>query len=486
MRFRISLVHSNSNRHAVFMSDKSASSLGIFFGDVIELTQDKKKVSAVVLESNLPEGNIGLTRYFIYTASLDLNQYVEAELERKAGSINLILKKLRGLPLSREEINLIVKDISRQALSEAAISYFVAAVAKNGLSLSETRHLTESMANSGDRLHWNSKVVADKHCVGGIPGNRTTPIVVAICAAAGLIMPKTSSRAITSAAGTADMMEVLTHVALPTTKIKSVVQKVGACLAWGGSLGLAPADDLLIHVERQIDLDPKEQIVASILSKKIAAGSTHVLIDIPVGKGAKVSIKEGKELSSLFKKVALQFNLIVETVLTDGTQPIGQGIGPLLEARDVLAVLEGKDVSPDLREKSIFLAGKLLELTGKVKKGKGEEQAKYYLDSGAALKKFNEILDAQGRKKVDLTPGPYSFDLFASGGKRLVWNNQELNHLARVLGCPEKNKAGLLLHVLSHMKAKQEKPIITLYAETQNELEEAKEFIKSNSLFTFK
>lgn len=485
MRFKISLVHSPSNIHSVFISEKSASDLGVFFGEDVEISQGDRKISAVVLESNLPEHVVGFTRFFMHTASFDIGKEVEMATENKPESLKFVFKKLQGKPLSKSEIGAIVKDIRNRSISDSAIAYFVGAVAKKGLSLEETSYLTNEMAHSGDVMHWNSKIVADKHCVGGIPGNRTTPIVVAICAAAGLVLPKTSSRAITSAAGTADTMEVLTHVALPTSKIRQVVNKVGACLVWGGSLGLAPADDILINVERQVDLDPKQQIVASILSKKLAAGSTHVLVDIPAGVGAKVSVKEGNELSALFKKVASRFNMKVETVLTNGANPIGRGIGPVLEAIDVLSVLQLEEDAPeDLREKSIYLAGKLLELTGNCKKGQGDSKARMLLDSGAALKKFNEILDAQGRKKTNLQPGPCSFDIYASSAKKIRWNNQNLNHLARVLGCPEKSKSGILLHVQSGSRALIDLPALTIYAETQQELEAGKEFIKSNVLFS--
>ena len=128
---------------------------------------------------------------------------------------------------------------------------------------------------------------------------------------------------------------------------------------------LSPADDILIGVERPLDFDSEGQLVASVLSKKIAAGSTHVVLDLPIGPTAKLRDAEAAaRLGERLKEVAAAFDLTVEIVLTDGTQPVGRGIGPVLEARDVLAVLQNKSDSPhDLMSRALTLAGHLLELT---------------------------------------------------------------------------------------------------------------------------
>src|SRR5579863_5627142 len=124
------------------------------------------------------------------------------------------------------------------------------------------------MAQAGTQLKWDRPIVVDKHCIGGIPGNRTTMIVVPIVAALGLTFPKTSSRAITSPAGTADTMGMLADVSLSSDRIYEVIRKTGGCIVWGGALELAPADDVLIAVERPMELDTEAQMVASILAKK--------------------------------------------------------------------------------------------------------------------------------------------------------------------------------------------------------------------------
>ncbi|MAE49584.1 thymidine phosphorylase [Candidatus Pacearchaeota archaeon] len=394
-------------------------------------------------------------------------------------SVALISKKLHNQSLSKKEIETIINEIVSGSLSEAEIAYFIMAVKEKSLSLQETAYLTEAMWRSGVTLKWAQKVIADKHSIGGVAGNRTTPIVVAICAAAGLTLPKTSSRAITSAAGTADVMEVLAKVDFPSTTLQTIVKKANACLAWGGALGMAPADDKLIRVGRILDLDPEAQLIASILSKKLAAGSTHVLVDIPFGPEAKVTKQKALRLKKKFLALGKQFKLTMHVVLTPGSEPIGHGIGPILEARDVLAVLQQKDQPKDLEKKSLFLAAELLELTKKAKKGQGKTLAVSLLRSGKALQAFNKILDTQGRKNTKLQPAKHQHTIAAPrSGKIQHINNHDINHLARLLGCPETKSAGLYLYKHTQGKVKKGDPLLTLYATKPEKLKAAMAYYK--------
>ncbi len=312
------------------------------------------------------------------TAEASLSASAAQALQARAGdvvtvshapaleSVRALRAKIYGRRLDGAQIEAIVSDISAGRYPDVYISAFLAACADGRMNRRETVDLTRAMVHSGERLEWGQPIIADKHSVGGLPGNRTTPIVVAIAAAAGLVLPKTSSRAITSPAGTADTMETLTRVALSAAELRHVVERVGASLVWGGALNLSPADDILIRVERALDIDSDAQLVASILSKKVAAGSTHILIDVPVGPTAKV--REDRDLERLeaaMRHVAEAFGLHILMIRTDGTQPVGKGIGPALEARDVLAVLQRTvAAAPDLRERSVMLAGALLEFCG--------------------------------------------------------------------------------------------------------------------------
>ena len=258
--------------------------------------------------------------------------------------------------------------------------------------------LTRAMVDVGHRIKWPLSPVMDKHCVGGLPGNRTTLLVVPIVAACGVVMPKTSSRAITSPAGTADTMETLAPVTLDEATMRRVVEREGGCIAWGGSARLSPADDVLIRVERPLDLDSEAQLVASVLSKKAAVGSERVLIDVPVGPTAKVrSSAAARSLAASLVSVGAAIGLQVEVVETDGRQPVGRGIGPALEALDVMAVLHRRSDAPqDLRERALMLAGRLLEMAGRAAHGTGLALATRTLDSGLALAKFIAICEGQG------------------------------------------------------------------------------------------
>ena len=302
---------------------------------------------------------------------------------------------------------------------------------------------------AGRRLDWNERVVVDKHCIGGIPGNRTSMLIVPIVAAHGMVCPKTSSRAITSPSGTADTMEVLANVELSFEKMAEIVQAHHGCLAWGGTAHLSPADDVLISVERPLSLDSHAQMVASILSKKISAGSTHLVLDIPIGPTAKVrSMPEAQRLRRLFEYVAARLKLSLDVIISDGRQPIGSGIGPVLEARDVMRVLENDPRAPiDLRQKSLRLAGRLIEFSPDVRGGDGFAIARDILDSGRALAKMNDIIAAQGAHAFDhnqLSLGPLTFEVRAQrAGVVCGIDNLQLAHIARFAGAPKVPNAGV-------------------------------------------
>ena len=364
-------------------------------------------------------------------------------------SIAALHRKIDGERLGREDFQAIVRDIADRRYSKIELTAFVVACNRSELDREEVYFLTEAMIATGRRLDWQEPLVVDKHCIGGIPGNRTSMLVVPIVAAHGLLCPKTSSRAITSPAGTADTMEVLANVELPFEQMSDIVRRHRACLAWGGTADLSPADDVLISVERPLAIDSPGQMVASILSKKIAAGSTHLVLDIPIGPTAKVrSMPEAQRLRRLFEYVAQRLHLSLDVVITDGRQPIGRGIGPVLEARDVMQVLENDPHAPgDLRQKSLRLAGRLIECDPDVRGGDGYAIARDILDSGRALARMNAILDAQGRHPFDRHHpelGALSFEIYADrDGVVSGIDNYQIAQIARLAGAPKVQGAGV-------------------------------------------
>ena len=379
-----------------------------------------------------------------------------------------------ALPAWRE----IVADVIAGHYSDLHLAALVTACAGDRLDLDETIALTRAMLEAGDRLDWKRPLVVDKHCVGGLPGNRTTPIVVSIVAAAGLTIPKTSSRAITSPAGTADMMEVLAPVDLDLDRMRRVVDAEGGCIVWGGNVRLSPADDLLIRVERPLDFDSEGQLVASVLSKKIAAGSTHILIDMPVGPTAKVrSAEAAATLAGRLESVAAALGVHVAVHASDGTQPVGRGIGPALEARDVLAVLRREPDGPrDLRDRALVLAGKVLELSPNFPEGEGGRRALRILESGEALRKFEAICRAQGGMRLP-PRAPLTHVVTAGGGGECVAiDNRRMARIAKLAGAPRAPAAGVDLHVRLGERRENGEPLYTVHAEAQGELDYALEF----------
>lgn len=312
--------------------------------------------------------------------------------------------RIYGSQLDQTAMNAIISDVVDGKYSDIHLSALLTAGAARPLHDKEVLALTRAMVEAGDRLSWSSDMVLDKHSIGGLPGNRTTPIVVSIIASLALVMPKTSSRAITSPAGTADTMETMAPVDLDIKAIHKVVEQEGGCIVWGGAVKLSPADDILIRVERALDLDCEGQMIASVLSKKIAAGSTHLVLDLPVGPTAKVRSKSSAfALSQAFIATADNFGLKTRVVMGDGMQPVGRGIGPALEANDVLAVLQCRpDAPPDLRARALALAGVLIELAEPASEGLGEAKAAQVLDDGRAWAKFQSICEAQGLNDISL------------------------------------------------------------------------------------
>lgn len=411
---------------------------------------------------------------------LGLSEQAFLQLDVKAGdpvkvaqakppvSMDAVRRKINGERLNLRDFRVIANDISKNRYSKMEMAAFLVASGQTGLDREEILHLTQAMTESGQRLDWHSPVVVDKHCIGGIPGNRTTMLVVPMVAAHGMMMPKTSSRAITSPAGTADTMEIFANVDLTPDEMHKVVNQERACLAWGGTAHLAPVDDILISVERPLGIDSQGQMIASILSKKLAAGSTHLLIDIPVGPTAKVRhMREALRLRKLFEYVGDRLNLHLEVIITDGYQPIGRGIGPVLESRDVMQVLENHIDAPfDLRQKALRLAGRLLEFDPDVRGGYGYGLARDILDSGRALKKMQAIIETQGKQTLSFELGSLTKEVVATqDGYVTAIDNFQMSKIARLAGAPMDKGAGVDLLKKFGDQVQQGEPLYRIHAE---------------------
>ena len=436
----------------------------------VELTCDGKTQLATVLltddDSLVSPDELGMAEPAFRRFGQPAGSYISVAPAPSPSSLDAVRAKIQGKTLEAPEIRAIVDDLAHYRYSDMEIASFLVSSA-NFMTSDELIALTEAMARAGTQLKWNARTVVDKHCIGGIPGNRTSMIVVPIVAAHGLTIPKTSSRAITSPAGTADTMEVLARVDLSIDSMKEVVATCNGCLAWGGHVNLSPADDVLISVERPLALDTHEQMVASIMSKKLAAGSTHLLIDLPVGPNAKLTTaSEAMRLRKLFQFVGDRFGIEVDVVTTDGRQPIGNGIGPVLEANDVMAVLGNEPQAPrDLREKALRLAAHLLEHDPNLRGGAGYTRASELLDSGAALRQMVKIIEAQGPAPATTKVGSLVVDIRAErNGVVGAIDCLRLNRLARTAGAPLDKGAGIKLFKKIGNRVEQGEPLYRIHA----------------------
>ncbi len=398
-------------------------------------------------------------------------------------SLSHVRAKVYGKRLSHSAIDAVITDVTAGRYSDLQLAAFVTACAGDHLNLDETIALTRAMVNAGERMAWGQGPVMDKHCVGGLPGNRTTMIIVPIIAACGLRMPKTSSRAITSPAGTADTMETLAPVDLDVAQIRRVVDQTGGCIVWGGAVRLSPADDILIRVERPLDLDSPGQLVASVLSKKAAAGATHVLIDIPVGLTAKVrSVQAASQLGRQLEAVGDALGLRVRVIQTDGVAPVGRGIGPALEARDVLAVLRRTANAPaDLAMRALQLAGQILEFGGAAPVGTGLAQATEILHDGRAWQKFQAICEAQGGLREPPVAAHQQPVTARHGGTVIAIDNRRLARIAKLAGAPTSPCAGIDMQVQLGEVVERGQPLFTLHAATPGALDYALDYANTQA-----
>ncbi len=469
------------------LNQKDAKKFDLRHGDRIVIKKGRQKAIAVldIAESKkaVPPGMIGLYEESLKKLKAKQKDIVNFDLEARPDSVSYIRKKLDGENLNNKEMNEIVNDIVQGKLDSIEITYFIGACYTNKLDLKESIYLTNAIVKHGDRLKINKKLILDKHCTGGVPGNRTTMIVVPIIAAAGLTIPKTSSRSITSPAGTADTMEVLSNVCIPVPKMKKIVEKANGCMVWGGAMNLAAADDKMIKLRHPLSLDPEGMLLASILAKKSAVNATHVLIDIPLGRDTKIKTKkQAMHLKRKFIEIGKNIGIKIKVTITNGTQPIGNGIGPALEARDVLYVLRNDINAPiSLRRKGLHLATLMLEMAGKKN---ARKIATELLDSGKAYKKMKEIIKLQGGnhniEPEDIKLGKFTHTYKSpKTGKICDIDNKEIGRIARIAGAPEDKGAGIYLYKHEKHMVKKAEPIMTIYADSKTKLKYAIKALKA-------
>lgn len=459
----------------VFLNNNDADELNITASERVTI-QAKKKITAIInISSTIERGLIGVTEEVRKILSLKQNSKVNVEIAPFPKSLQFIRNKLSGKKLLYLEIKEIVQDLVDGNLSENEISAFVTALHIDKIDLDEATSLSRSMVDTGKTLSIGKKIIIDKHSIGGVPGDKTTLLVVPIIASEGFTIPKTSSRAITSVAGTADRAEVLMPVEFTAHKMMNILNKSNGCIVWGGAIELAPADEIFVKTEFSLHIDPL--LLPSIMSKKKAVGATHLVVDIPTGRGAKMKTTgEADLLARDIMELGRRLGIHTYCVVTFGEQPIGNAIGPALEAKEALEVLMNKKQVPDLVDKACNIAGSMFELLGRKN---GYDLAKKILKSGKAEQKMREIIKAQGGKYTilpeEILIGKYPMFIRSEKSGQIIWmENRILVEIGRAAGAPKDKGAGIIFNKKIGDQVQKGDLLFTVYAEKAYKLDRVK------------
>ena len=478
---RVRVLDARLGVRVAFLSPEEARVRDLRDGERVLLAHRSGVASArLVVSGELAgEGEVVVPRDMAEGAGLAEGDAVSVRTAPMPRSLRHILKKLGGQPLSSEEIREVVSDIASMRLTRVEVAAFALANHVWGTTMEEIEALTKAFLESGERIDFGRSVY-EKHSIGGVPGNKVSLIIVPVAAAAGITIPKTSTRAITSPSGTADTMEVLAPVDLTVSEFKDVVSKAGGCIVSTERMRLAPTDDAVNSVTRDLLIDPEGLMIAGIMAKKLAVGCRNLVLDIPTGSEAKVeSLEEAESLAAKFVEVGRRFGVRVNVGITYGGQPVGHAVGPALEAREALEALMGGGPG-SLVEKSSCLAGMLLEMAGLAARGRGTEAARELISSGRALEKMREIVEAQGGDArldpSDVPVGQYVAQLRspASGYVTKV-SNAAVKAVAMAAGAPREKGAGVLLHAKVGYRVEEGDVLMEIYAERESKLTEAYE-----------
>ncbi|MBD3188660.1 AMP phosphorylase [Candidatus Bathyarchaeota archaeon] len=501
MKFTVkNLGISSGNISIVVLDDEDAFGLGSKPGDRIRIHELDSSgnptgqfvVASVDLATGpgiVDKGEIGF--YDEVRKKLHGGGMVMVELSSKPASFEYIKEKVRGKELKTREIQEIINDVARGNLLPVEIAAYIVGLEVHGATNKEVVKLTRAMAASGEVLDFGEDVY-DKHSTGGVPGNKVSLLIVPICAAAGLFMPKTSTRAITSPSGTADSMEVLANVAFSKEKIMEILAAENAGIFWGGAIDSAPADNALIKIEKPLNMDPFPLMIASIACKKMAMGVKNLVLDIPCGTGTKFpTVHEGRKYATRFKEIARMIGIDTVCLLTSAHQPVGHAVGPALEAREAITLLRDFDAGPlSLRNKSCELAGILLEMSGKAPEGGGKDLAEEILRSGKAYEAMKRIIAAQGGDPgilpESIEVGPFVSEMRAKKtGIVTAVENKHINRIAKIAGCPAAKKSGIVIEAKVGAKVKEGEVIFRIFSDSRTRLQEAVEYYNAHPPQTF-
>ncbi len=486
-KLKVRVIDIEQGQQEIVLNRELSHEMCLETGERVVVKYDGNEITCIIDESKRINRNTAIL-YHEAAQKLEVKtgQTIEIKPAIKPAGIDYIKKKIRNESLSKQEINEILANVLEEKLSNAELSAFITAIEINGMSPEETLYLTQGIYDSGEHLEWNSEKTVSVHSIGGVAGDRITMLATPILASLGYIVPKTATRAISSASGTIDAMEVLCNVSLDKKQIISTVKKTGGCIAWGGAVNLAIADDKLIKIRNPLQLDPQPLVLSSIMAKKKAEGAKHVLIDVPFGRGAKiVDRKNAGIISKSFRELGKGLGINTIVALTDGSRPVLNEIGPTFEAKAVLEVLEGKR-KDSLYEKAVEMTAILYSDVEKISLDKARQMVIQTINSGKALKKFQDIIVAQGGKRIMSSSIKHAKirHVIKSKEHGIVSHidNKNISRIARALGAPGDKQAGLIIKVTSNQKIVPGTEIVEFYANSQENINEALRLINEYNI----
>lgn len=417
-------------------------------------------------------------------------------------SLKAIKKKLLGNKLNEEEIKALMRDMTDGKISDILSAYYAACSFTYSSDQEELYLTAKYSAEMWDMIRFDHDT-AVKYCIGWVPWNETTMIIVPILWSLWISSPKTFSKAITSPAATWECVEVLMDIEFSVEEMKKLVRKTGSCLAWWKNLKFAPANDKIIKVSYPLQTEAYSKIAVSIMAKIYAWWTKYCLIDLPVGEYWKIKdLKTAKRVRWHFEYIWKKLWMKINVDITNADAPIGKWIGGVLQVREVLRILQNKEnISLDLKNKSIELAANLIELVWLAKWKKAKILAKKQLESGKAWEYMQKLINSQNslhkrkpdKKNVsylwvidseDLPLWEFNQKFFAEKTgiiKEIDVNN--LKEISKKLWAPLDKKAWFYLYKQVGDKIEKWEPLFELYSSDKDRFLQWVEKLKNQKLY---